>query len=106
VATLLGILLSACESAADPGDKELMDLGRSVFSELAVPSCATCHALREADATGSTGPNLDELRPSMERDRLAVSDGLGVMPAQSGHLTDQQIHAVAYYVARTSCSID
>ena len=106
MATSLGLLLSACESAADPGDEELMVLGRSVFSELAVPSCATCHALKEADSPGGIGPDLDGLRPNMQRVRAAVSDGLGVMPAQLGHLTDQQIQAVAYYVARATGSVD
>jgi mono/diheme cytochrome c family protein len=51
------------------------------------------------------GPNLDELAPNVDRVMTAVSGGVGVMAAQD-HLTDQQIEAVAQYIAMTTNGAD
>ena len=83
----------------------MMDEGRDVFLELAEPSCALCHTLRDAGATGSVGPDLDELGPDMQSVISAVTDGVGVMPAQ-GHLTEQQVQALASYVSRAAAGMD
>ena len=71
--------------------------GREVFLEQTRPSCGTCHSLADAKVTGSVGPNLDELRPSLEQIKVAVSKGLGAMPAQT-HLTEQQLDDLAHYI--------
>lgn len=90
-------LLSPGLLAEDDGD-----LGRKVFLEIAQPTCATCHALEDAGSAGSIGPSLDELKPDAARVEAAVRNGLGVMPAFEGKLTDEQIKAVATYVARAT----
>jgi sulfite dehydrogenase len=69
--------------------------GRSIFSE----SCANCHTLAAADADGQVGPNLDELRPSVEQVATKVREGGGGMPSFSDSLDPAQIEAVATYVA-------
>jgi mono/diheme cytochrome c family protein len=78
------------------------DLGRRVFTEIAQPSCALCHTLQAAAATGSVGPSLDELKPDKERALQAVRKGVGVMPPFADKLTPEQIEAVAAYVAKAS----
>ena len=50
-------------------------------------------------ATGSVGPNLDQLQPSAADVAGIVRSGGGVMPSFSGKLSDAQITAVASYVS-------
>lgn len=78
------------------------ELGREVFLQLAQPPCGTCHTLEEAGSSGPIGPVLDELKPDAPRVEAAVRNGVGVMPPYEGKLTDEQIKAVAAYVARAS----
>lgn len=76
--------------------------GREVFTQTATPSCTICHALSDAGATGAIGPNLDELKPSAEQVRSAVSRGVGVMPAFIDSLTEEEIESVSQYVAKVA----
>ncbi|WP_152207316.1 c-type cytochrome [Marinobacter changyiensis] len=78
---------------------EQLEAGRKVFSEQAQPSCTICHTLADANAAGEIGPSLDELGPSVEQVKKAVTGGVGIMPAYEGSLTPEQISAVAHYVA-------
>jgi mono/diheme cytochrome c family protein len=70
--------------------------GKQVF---ATAGCTSCHTLKDAGATGTVGPNLDDAKPprSLVVDR--VTNGKGVMPSFKGQLTPQQIAAVAAYVS-------
>jgi len=72
--------------------------GRAIFTELAQPSCTTCHSLEHALATGNVGPNLDELGPTFEQVKAAVTNGVGAMPSFGQTLTPDQIEEVATYV--------
>jgi cbb3-type cytochrome c oxidase subunit III len=69
--------------------------GKSIFSA----NCASCHTLKAAAATGTIGPNLDQLKPSFPIAQHQVEVGGGVMPAFKGKLTQPQIDAVAKFVA-------
>jgi cbb3-type cytochrome c oxidase subunit III len=69
--------------------------GKSIFSA----NCASCHTLQAAGATGTIGPNLDQLKPAFPIAQHQVEVGGGVMPAFKGTLTQAQIDAVAKYVA-------
>jgi len=69
--------------------------GKAIFSA----NCASCHTLKAAGATGTVGPNLDQLKPSFTRAQHQVEVGGGVMPAFKGKLTQPQIDAVAKFVA-------
>ena len=89
------LFLSAGMSFAD----EQLEAGRKVFSAQAQPSCTICHTLADANASGEIGPSLDELGPTLEQVKKAVTGGVGIMPAYEGSLTPEQISAVAYYVA-------
>tara|TARA_B100000686_G_C16299913_1_gene717947 strand:- start:375 stop:686 length:312 start_codon:yes stop_codon:yes gene_type:complete len=89
---ILLILIFSYPSLADPK----MDLGIEVFNNKA--QCGVCHILQTAGSVGSIGPNLDQLKPSMAQIIYVVTNGIGVMQAWKGILTDEEIEAVAYYV--------
>ena len=78
---------------------EQFDAGKKVFLEQAQPSCTICHTLNDAGSAGEIGPNLDELKPNREQVVNAVTSGVGIMPAFNESLSEEQIQAVAHYVA-------
>ncbi len=67
--------------------------------ELFGHTCATCHTLAAAAATGDIGPNLDEIKPSRARVLAAIRNGSlsGAMPANL--LTGDDAQRVAAYVS-------
>jgi outer membrane protein assembly factor BamB len=69
--------------------------GKAVFTE----NCASCHTLAAAGATGTVGPNLDQLKPSESTVERQVTNGGGGMPAFGGRLSKGQITAVSKFVA-------
>lgn len=74
-------------------------LGEQIFTEKAVPPCALCHTLKAANSSGTIGPNLDELKPDLEKVSRAVKNGVGNMPPYDDTLSDGEIAAVSKYVA-------
>jgi len=72
--------------------------GKAIFQA----DCASCHTLAAAKATGTIGPNLDQLKPSEAIAKHQVEVGGGVMPAFKGKLTDAQIAAVATFVSSSA----
>jgi cytochrome c6 len=95
---VLPALLALSSSAPHAQEAAGAALGKRIFTTEAEPQCALCHALADAGATGTIGPNLDDLKPTEDQVRAAVSSGIGVMPAYES-LTDEQVAAVASYVA-------
>ena len=90
---LISLLLVFSSSvSADPK----MKLGLEVFNNKA--QCGACHMLLSAGSEGQIGPNLDMLNPPMSQIIYAVTNGIGVMQAWEGILTDEEIEAVAYYI--------
>jgi mono/diheme cytochrome c family protein len=90
---------SAAPPQATTTTKADLAEGKAIYTA----SCAGCHALAAAGATGTVGPNLDTARPSFaELVDLTTNGRTGenrVMPAFGGALTAQQIQEVAAYVA-------
>jgi mono/diheme cytochrome c family protein len=70
--------------------------GKQVFASA---GCSSCHTLKDAGATGTVGPNLDQLKPAKGVVAHQVEVGGGAMPAFKGRLTPAQIDAVAAYVS-------
>lgn len=70
--------------------------GAQVFASA---GCASCHTLKAAGASGKVGPDLDSLHPSESVVAETVANGRGAMPPFKGRLSDEQISAVAAYVA-------
>ena len=79
---------------------EILDLGKNIFLEKG--NCATCHSLNDAGSNASIGPNLNLIKPDAGRVLMAVTNGIGIMPAYEGILTFEEIEAVALYVSEKS----
>ena len=75
---------------------ELFNKGKEIFLEAG--NCAACHTLSDAGSNSMIGPNLNEIRPDVSRILMAVKNGIGVMPAMEGILSNEEIEAVAHYV--------
>jgi mono/diheme cytochrome c family protein len=91
-ATTTTAATTSAAPAAPQGDPVA---GKGVFESA---GCSGCHTLKEANATGTVGPNLDELKPPYARIVHQVEVGGGPMPAFKGQLSDTQIHDVAAFV--------
>ncbi len=79
-------------AAAAQGDATA---GKAVFASA---GCGGCHTLKAAGASGTIGPNLDQVKPQLDRIVQQVDKGGGPMPAFKGQLTDKQIQDVAAFV--------
>ncbi len=72
--------------------------GKAIFKA----ECSNCHTLKAAAATGTVGPNLDQLKPAEARVVQQVTNGGAIMPAFKGKLSTAQIEAVAKFVASSA----
>ena len=79
---------------------DLFNQGKIIF--MGDGNCATCHSLDDANSNGKVGPNLNEIKPDISRVLMAVTNGIGVMPAYQGQLSAEEINAVAEYVVKTT----
>jgi mono/diheme cytochrome c family protein len=73
--------------------------GAAVYADA---GCGGCHTLKAAGSSGTIGPNLDESKPSRELVAERVTEGMGAMPSFADSLSDEEIAAVADYVAKSS----
>jgi cbb3-type cytochrome c oxidase subunit III len=72
--------------------------GKTIFTQ----QCGSCHTLADAGTSGTIGPNLDQLKPSLQAAIKQVTNGGGGMPAFKDQLSEQQIEAVAKYVSENA----
>jgi cytochrome c oxidase subunit 2 len=84
--------------------------GKTLFEEAAEPTaCKSCHTLADAGATGTTGPNLDEVVPklsdaeikqSIEDPDAKITPGFepGLMPRYGESLSPEQVDALVKYL--------
>lgn len=61
--------------------------------------CGACHTLADAGGTGQVGPQLDGAGIDAETAATTIRNGSGAMPPFEGRLSDDEIQAVAQYVA-------
>ena len=87
---------SQTTSGSGTGTQSTQISGKAVFTSA---GCSGCHTLKDAGATGSVGPNLDQVQPSAADVSQIVKSGSGAMPSFSGKLSDAQVAAVASYVS-------
>ena len=73
--------------------------GKQVFE---TAGCKSCHTLKDAGATGTVGPNLDQAKPPLSLVVTRVTKGAGAMPPFKGQLSDKQIADVAAYVVKAT----
>ena len=97
---LIVFFLSLFSNFKSFSDEAMMKKGLEIFNETA--ACAACHVLKAAGSEGNIGPNLNEIRPEINRVIAAVTNGIGVMPAYEGLLTEDEIKSVSYYVSEAA----
>ena len=100
---LCTLALGACGGDDEPANEQPANGGTSAGdrgAEIFSSTCATCHTLAAADAEGSVGPNLDELKPDRDRVLNAIESGPGSMP--SGLLEGADAEAVADFVSENA----
>ncbi len=73
--------------------------GKKIFQSA---GCSGCHTLKDAGATGTVGPNLDDAKPSLALATQRVTNGAGAMPPFKDQLSAKEIADVATYVAKAS----
>jgi cytochrome c oxidase subunit 1 len=76
-----------------------MAAGLQVFVD---SGCGGCHVLSAAGATGTVGPDLDQVPPTEDLVVDRVTNGFGAMPAFMDQLSPEQIEAVAVYVSQSA----
>jgi len=91
-----GAAASKSGAAASPSGVAGRPSGAAVFASA---GCGSCHTLKAAGASGTIGPDLDQLRPTAATVSQIVRTGSGEMPSFAGKLSDAQIAAVASYVS-------
>ena len=95
-------VVEVADAGSGAATPEQIAAGKALFTGGAEPACGVCHTMVDAGTEGEIGPNMDELKPSFEQVRAAVTGGVGVMPAYSDSLSADEIEAVARYVASAS----
>lgn len=83
-------------AAAAEGDPAA---GKMVFESA---GCASCHTLADAGATGTVGPNLDQVKPPYDLVVTMVTNGGAIMPSFKDTLSEQDIKNVAAYVVQAT----
>lgn len=78
--------------------------GKKIFTQVANPSCGSCHILEDAGTDGTIGPNLDQAQPDLDLAIDRVTNGKSPMPSYKDQLTEQQIADVAAYVVRATAT--
>jgi mono/diheme cytochrome c family protein len=75
--------------------------GKEIFTTSAQPPCASCHTLQEAGASGTVGPNLDEVLKGKDAAfvhqsivdpdaEIAAGYQAGIMPTTFGQQLDEK----------------
>ena len=98
--TIFYIFIFNISSSKNINADDLFEKGKQIFLEDG--NCATCHTLKDSNSYGNIGPNLNEIKPEISRVLMAVTNGIGVMPAYQGQLSDEEINAVATYVVEST----
>ena len=100
-ATIVGKAPAAPQAPITPAFKLTGDpaAGAKVFASA---GCSGCHTLAAAHATGTVGPNLDQLKPDYRHVTAQVTNGGAAMPSFKKSLSTQQIADVSAYVVKST----
>jgi mono/diheme cytochrome c family protein len=125
VLAAVAVFAAGCDSSK-PGEKIVLPLPTTVIGtvpttpSVAVPAaylhgdptagkqvfetagCKSCHTLKDAGATGTVGPNLDQVKPPLSRVVPQVLNGGTTMPPFKGTLSTKQIADVSAYVVKAT----
>ena len=95
---LIGAEKEGAAATPAPAGEPAAAPGQAVFAS----SCASCHTLAAADASGAVGPNLDERKPDAARGRGDRDRGRRHDAVVQGQLSAEEIKAVAEFVATSA----
>lgn|SRR5512135_232307 len=93
--TVVGTVPQATTTAGPTLPKGNADAGKAVFASA---GCGGCHTLKAANASGTVGPNLDQLKPDLARIEKQVVNGGTTMPPFKDSLSPQKIADVSQFV--------
>lgn len=100
--TLSALSLVVLSSSAIAADAAQLEQGKTLFTSSAQPiACSVCHTLKDADAVGTIGPDLDELKPDADRIRKTMMEGMGAMPSFAA-LDEGDREAIITYVVEVT----
>ncbi|MBF6618586.1 MAG: cytochrome c [Candidimonas sp.] len=104
ISKLAGVMMLCFAGATAAGgpDAAQLEIGKALFKSGAVPACAICHTLKDAEAEGTIGPNLDEQKPDFAVVRKFVEEGSGAMPSFASTMSAEEMDAVSAYVAEVA----
>jgi mono/diheme cytochrome c family protein len=99
--TVVGSVPKAAQKPVTPAFKLKGDAtaGKSIFASA---GCSSCHTLAAAHATGTVGPNLDQLKPDYRAVTAQVTLGGAQMPSFKSSLSAQTIADVAAFVVNST----
>ena len=99
--TVVGKTPAAPQAPITPAFKLTGDptAGAAVFKSA---GCTGCHTLAAAHATGTVGPNLDQLKPDYRHVTAQVTNGGAQMPPFKSSLSAQKIADVSAYVVKST----
>jgi DNA-binding beta-propeller fold protein YncE len=100
---LIGARNEGGATASAPAGAAAAPSGKQVFVSA---GCGGCHTLAAAGSSGTTGPNLDDAKPSADTVEGIVTSGAGIMPSFKGRLSAAEIEAVAQFVSRPKRTAD
>jgi mono/diheme cytochrome c family protein len=111
LALALGLGVAACGGDDDEAggttteqtttDETTTETGAVAGEEVFTANCGSCHTLSAAGTTGTIGPTLDGTGLAAAAVEEQVRNGGGGMPAFQDQLSEEEIAAVAAYVAES-----
>jgi cytochrome c oxidase subunit 2 len=118
VALALALVPAGCGGDDDGGEGEASpapeDAGSPGLQVWMAQGCGSCHTLAAANATGTTGPNLDEQLAGRSKDfiresivepdaEIASNFSAGLMPEDYGEkLSDEQLRQLVDFLAESA----
>jgi len=96
---LAAIVLSSC-SGEGGGDGDPV-AGKRLFS---AQGCSGCHTFAAAGSSGTTGPNLDDVKASPAQVLSQLKSGGGLMPSFAAKLSDDEMRHLATFVGAGNAS--
>lgn len=88
--------VAADDTGASAGADAHLAAGKQLFEDW---GCASCHALKDAGASGHIGPAFDG-NAALTKDFTVgrITNGQGAMPSFGGLMTDEEIGTLADYI--------
>jgi mono/diheme cytochrome c family protein len=84
---------AACQSSSGPIE------GSDPKTLFTAAGCSGCHTFSKAGSTGTVGPNLDQIHPTLQKAITQITNGGAIMPPFKDRLSKNQIEILAKFVS-------